>query len=331
MIRLILVPLLFFPAVLALAGNTVDWDVQALSYMHDLEFFEESGEHQEGRTYFGQHFVPRAVFNPAPGVRLSAGLVFDVVFGRDTADNWDAVEPYLHLETDFGASTLRLGNLDRRRQRLHAALIGPELEYDRPADRGLSLRTDSERWSQHLWIQWRLQERIDRRELFDVGFDGRWDLGDTETGDFALILQGHVVHRGGQLSSVGLLEESWGVLAGPAWRPALGDSGWRANLSVLTGATADRRFRHEGRGSEFGLGVEHGGFSVRGVRWWGDEFATMDGRRLYRVDELTSWSLRQRWRPGGLIDADLGYRANMIDGDLESEFWLVFDLKSLKN
>jgi hypothetical protein len=310
----------------ALAGELVSWDVQALSYVHNLEFFEDSAEHQEGRTYFGQHFVPHAIFSPAPDIRLAAGVVVDMEFGRDTSDNWDAVEPMIYLETDLGSTTLRFGNMDRRRQRLHPALIAPEMEYDRPADRGLSVRAAGERWRRLLWIQWRLQERVDRRELFDVGVVSNWDFG-----DLTIDLQGHIVHRGGQLSSVGLLEESWGVLVGPTWRPALGDSDWHADLSVKTGATADRRFRHDGRGHELVAGVLNNGLSLGVSRWWGDEFATMDGRRLYQLDDVTSWNMRYRWRPGDLIDADFGVRVNQIDGDMESEFWLIMDLVSLRN
>jgi len=76
--------------------------------------------------------------------------------------------------------------------------------------------------------------------------------------------------------------------------------------------------------------VLNGGFGLGASRWWGDEFATMDGRRLYRLDEVTSWNMRYRWRPGDMIDADFGGRINLIDGDMESEFWLIMDLASLR-
>lgn len=299
------------------------WEAEALSYLHDLEFFEDARLHQEGRTYFGQHLIVKGLLEPAPGLRLEAGLLFDVQFGRDLDENRDATEPYLALEADLDGPILRFGNLERRRQDLHHALIAPGLRYTRPADRGLSLRGGGERLEHVTWLQWRLQEREDRRELFDAGTRVRWRPAGSAAP--SLDAQFHLVHRGGQLSSVGLLEESWGLLAGPAWRPRLGDGGWHADLALRGGLCADRRWRHDGRAVELQAGLERGGLRLWATQWWSEDWTTMDGRALYRAPQVTGWAVAHRWRRGPLI-ADLGARLHRMGGDNETELWLVLDL-----
>ncbi|HPF34728.1 MAG TPA: hypothetical protein PLH84_04815 [Candidatus Krumholzibacteria bacterium] len=310
----------------AAAAAAPVWEAEGLGYLHDLEFFEDAAQHQEGRTYFGQQLVLRAAAAPADGLRLEAGLLLDVQFGRDVDENRDATEPWLALELDLGGPVLRFGNLDRRRQDLHHALIAPGLRYTRPADRGFSLRGAGARTDYITWLQWRVQEREDRRELFDAGARGLWRLGDAPTAP-ALDAQLHVVHKGGQLSSVGFLEESWALLAGPVWTPEIA-AGWSLDLAVRAGACADRRWRHDGRAAELRLGLRHRGWRAAAARWWSEDWTTMDGRPLYRADGVTGLELSRRWRRGPLA-VDLGARLHRVAGDTESEFWLLMDLGTI--
>jgi len=307
----------------AAASAAPAWEAESLGYLHDLEFFEEAGPHQEGRTYFGQHLIVRAVARPSPRLRLEAGLLFDVQFGRDLDDNRDATEPWLALEADLDGPVLRFGNLDRRHQQLHHALISPGLRYTRPADRGLALRNAGPHGDYTTWLQWRIQEREDRRELFDAGARGVW-RPQGPAGTYDLEAQFHVVHKGGQLSSAGFLEESWAFLAGPRWRPRLGD-GWSLDLAAHGVFCADRRWRHEGHAAELGLALVQGGWRVGVALWRSRDWTTMDGRPLYQEDAVTSWELRRTWTLGPL-DADLGARLHRVAGDTESEFWLLLDL-----
>jgi len=315
-------------AALPAAAGTVSWDADVLSYVHNLEFFQNGGDHQEGRTHFGQHVAMYGTVRPAPGILIGVGVLLDVEFGRDRADNWDATEPYAFLETELGDGVLRFGNLDRRRQTLHYALIAPDLRYERPSDRGLALRRDGERVDVNAWIQWRLQERIDRREVFDVGGAASWALGSDRVHGLDLNAQWHLVHHGGQLSSVGRLQESWGLLVGPSWRVALQDD-TDAVLAARIGGTADRRFRHHGSGGEVRLTLERNGLQAWTARWWSDGWLTEDGRPMYSDDDLLSWGARYRWRPGDLIDADFGFGIHHMGGENESEFWFLLDLASL--
>ena len=326
--RLNIVIMTLIAAALPTFAGDVSWDAHVLSYTHDLEFFQEGFTHQEGKTYFGQLAAVFGTASPAPGLLIGAGVLMDVQFGRDRDENWDAAEPYLFLESDLGNGILRFGNLDRRNQQLHHALIAPDLRYQRPADRGLAYRREGARTTTSSWIQWRTKERPDRRELFDVGFSTDWTPSLVEARSLTLAAEGHLVHRGGRLSAVGRIEESWGLLVGPVWSPRLSDS-WTTEFAANVGATADRRWRHDGRGAEVRAAVRHGGFEIWGARWWSDGWSTMDGRPLYRDDDLFSWGARQTWRPGDLIDADFGFRIHQVDGDDESEFWLLLDLASL--
>lgn len=329
MSRLIAAALTLLVAVLPTVAGTLSWDARALSYVHNMEFFQNGTDHEEGRTHFGQHVAVFGTARPAPDILVGVGVQLDVEFGRDHDDNWDATEPYLFLETDIGDGVLRFGNLDRRHQMLHYALIAPDLRYERPADRGLSLRRTGKRVDARGWIQWRTQERIDRREIFEVGGATRWLLANGNAGSLNLNAEVHLVHHGGQLSSVGRLQESWGLLVGPTWRSELGDGAWSTELGALVGGTADRRWRHDGRGAELRAAVGRDGFQAWAAQWWSEDWLTEDGRPMYRSGEILSWGAHFQWRPGNLIDADLGFGIHHMDGDNESEFWFLLDLASL--
>lgn len=311
----------------AVGGDALDFETSAWSYLHNLEFTGAGAQLREGETFFGQQVTACGVQDVGGGLELRVGLLLDLVFGAESDDAWEAVEPYANLTFLTGGSGFRAGNLDQRDVDLLPALYFPVHRHVRPAERGLEAWSRGERTEVAGRLRWRALNTAAQRENFDV------DLGAAyHTGGLRLDVQVHGVHSGGQLHDNGSVSDNWAAGAGGAWTAAA-DLGPVERWSIaLHGFRSydmpDRAIGDTARGSGLNaaLAADVGGVTLRGSRWLGDAFLAADGHPLRRTDRLWTWGFDRDWALEGGAVVGLGFSGHHLEGDFEQEFWFTVDL-----
>ena len=190
----------------------------------DVIFYGDNTEFRnqfsEGETIFGTAARGEARIELGNGVRLSAGVFTNQRFGSDSA--FELVRPVLALSVTGRRSTFIFGTLDTPRAGTPPGpdrtgphgLLPPiqreRLAFDRPYEAGLQWLFRGARLEHDLWLQWQRLNTAEHRERLDGGARLHWRL----TRAFALPLQLHIVHEGGQLYATGPVRDSVAAASG---------------------------------------------------------------------------------------------------------------------
>lgn len=290
---------------------------------------------RDGATLFGAAVRLYGAVRMNDHVTVRLGAAGNHRFGGD--ESFEFVVPLAALVIKQGVSTFVIGSLDTTNVRVPAGpdrggphgLLPPiqqeTLSYDRPYEAGLQWRLQTPRVTQETWINWQQVNTPAHRERFDAGTSTDWHA----TRNIALLLQGHVVHHGGQLFASGPVSDSFAIGPGLALRGSRGRvirAGVEA-LAVLSRVVPDRSAPERSRS---GIGVftraEALSHSWRAhlIVWRGDDYIKEEGDpnylslrtdgRLYRGTRDYSEAGLTRWfRPAPRVTLELSARIYRIE------------------
>jgi hypothetical protein len=277
-----------FPA--AAQPLEIDFDGLVTFYGDNTEF---SNPFREGETLVGAFTTVAIEARLSERLAVRGGVFANQRFGSD--NGFDQVRPVLALVIGGPRSRLLLGTLETMR-RLEGAgpdRTGPHglpppiqretLAFERPWEAGVQWTVDSPRVSQDAWVNWQRVNTAAQRELFDAGLTLRFRARPV------LTLRGdaHVVHQGGQLSSVGPVSDSAAAGVGAEVGGRVGRL-QRVSLEGLAVVSHDVPDREQPNRSRTGFGtfvraaVEDAGWRAHVIVWRADDFVKREGDLHYQ-------------------------------------------------
>ncbi|MGH9200427.1 MAG: hypothetical protein ACRD2A_04235, partial [Vicinamibacterales bacterium] len=157
------------------------------------------------------------------------------------------------------------------------------LAFERPWEAGLQWLYTTPRLTHDAWLHWQRINHRDQREIFNTGYTARVRVSRTIgiRGDLFL------VHEGGQLSSQGVVADSFASAIGV-------DVGGRAGVfdrlgleaNVLASRFVPDRARPAESRSGFGtflrLSAERSSWRWHAIVWRGDDFIAREGDAMYQ-------------------------------------------------
>ena len=306
-------------------------DGSVLFYGDNTEF----NMFREGATLFGAAVRLYGTVEMNERVTVRLGAAGNHRFGGD--EDFDSVKPLAALIVKHGTSTFVIGSLETTHARVPAGpdrggphgLLPPiqieTLSYDRPLEAGLQWRVESPRLAHETWINWQQVNTPAHREIFDVGIATDWQV----TRAAALLVQGHVVHHGGQLYASGVVSDSYALAPGLALR---GSRGGVKRLGVEAYAVMSRIVpdRAATELSRNGIGVftraEAVTRSWRGhlIVWRGNDYLKEEGdpnylnlrangRRYRGIRDYSEAGLTRWFRPASKVTLEISARFYRIE------------------
>lgn len=194
------------PSIQAKDSNRLYLEVENSNFFKNNEFM---GDFKEGYTAIGYYLHPRISYYAGPGTRLSAGVYLQSFSGEDL---YYKVKPTFRIQQKIGKNAdIILGELYGN---LNHGLMEPVYEFDRyiydHIEEGLQLIFTSRYISGDLWLDWEnfiLWKDTDREEG-TLGFSGAMHVFKNEQFEVNIPLQGVICHKGGQINSTDLPNES---------------------------------------------------------------------------------------------------------------------------
>jgi hypothetical protein len=268
----------------------VDLDTGVTFYGDNTEF---SNPFREGETLAGIFATVFLEIRSSERLALRGGVFGNQRFGSDKS--FDQVRPVLSLVIGGPRSRLILGTLETVR-RLDGAgpdRVGPHgllppvqretLAFERPWEAGVQWTIDSPRVTQDAWVHWQRVNTTAQRELFDAGLTLRLRARPA----LALRTDVHLVHQGGQLTSLGPVSDSAAAgvgveVGGPVGRLH------RVSLEGLAVVSRDVPNREQSSQSRTGFGtfvraaVEDAGWRGHLIVWRADDFVKREGDLHYQ-------------------------------------------------
>lgn len=262
---------------------------EVLLYGDNTEFHNPF---REGETVFGAAARVAARIDLGQRVTLALGAFGHQRFGSD--DAFEQARPVVSLTVRGARSSFVLGTLPGPTT---TGALGPDrggphgllpslqrdtLWYDRPYEAGLAWTFAGASLEHRAWLAWQRLNTASQRERFDVGFTDALRVSDHAS----LLLQGHIVHEGGQLFAVGPVRDSAALAAGVGVHGTFAKR-WRASLDVLGAVSRfvpDRERPDLDRDGTavFGRGtIEHRGWRGHLIAWRGRNFLKDEGDPNY--------------------------------------------------
>ena len=205
----------------ALAQERVTLRSDVLLYGDNTEF---RNPFREGETIFGAAVRVFVDTELSPKASLSLGGFGNQRFGSE--EGFDLARPVIALTLHGTRSSFTFGTLPALaadgpmgpdRGGTHALLPPVQREtlaFDRPYEAGMQWDFLSDRLRHSLWLEWQRINTEEHRERFDGGVNAELTLSPR----FALPMQLHIVHEGGQLFNTGVVDDSAAVALGVAMR-----------------------------------------------------------------------------------------------------------------
>jgi hypothetical protein len=281
---------------------------------------------REGATIFGAAARVFVDFELNPKVAISLGGFGNQRFG--SAKAFEAARPVMALTYRGRRSSFVFGTLPATAV---TAPAGPDrggphgllpplqrdtLAFERPYEAGLQWDFKGRVLSHSAWIAWQRLNTPEHRERFDTGLNAEVAVGR----GFAIPLQIHVVHEGGQQFSTGPVADSAAAALGVALRvPA--SRAWRVSLEAfgLAGRfVPDRELPDAsatGRAVFTRASIERGEWRAHAIAWRGRHFIKdegdpnylsirRNGRRYGGTRDYAEAGLARRFRvaPGAVIE-----------------------------
>lgn len=281
---------------------------------------------REGETIFGAAARVFVEFELNPKVAISLGGFGNQRFG--SAKAFDLTRPVIAITFRGARSSFVFGTLpapaatgpagpDRGGPHgLLPPLQRETLAFERPYEAGLQWDFKGRRLTHSAWLQWQRLNTPEHRERFDSGVNAEIAL---DRG-FAIPVQVHVVHEGGQLFATGPVTDSAAAALGLALRAPAG-SHWRVALEAFAVAgksVPDRQQSGEdatGRAVFTRASVERGEWRAHAIAWRGRRFIKdegdpnylsirRDGSRYRGTRDYAEAGLARRFRvaPGAVIE-----------------------------
>jgi len=224
---------------------------------------------------------------------LRTGVFGHQRFGSNRS--FDELRPVLALVIGTARSRLILGTLETMRgvegpgpdRHGPHGLLPPvqreTLAFERAWEAGLQWTIDSPQVSHDSWLHWQRLNTQERREVFDAGLTSRFRV------HRALMLRtdAHIVHQGGQLTSVGPVADSWsstvGIEAGGAAKPLDRVSLEAFALVSRFVPDRDRLDRSAtGFGAFFRASAQKAGWRLHAIVWRAQDFIKLEGDPQYQ-------------------------------------------------
>jgi len=288
------VALLLVGAVLAApaaVAQEVDLDALVTFYADNTEF---SNEFREGQTTLGSFARLFVEARLDERVAVRGGVFANQTYGSDHA--FDQVRPVLAIVVGGARSRLVLGTLETPR---HVNGRGPDrtgphgllppmqqetLAFERPWEAGVQWLVESSRLTQDAWVNWQKVNTRTQREIFDAGISSRLRIRP----DLTWRADAHVVHHGGQLSSIGPVADSLSTATGfeAAGRAGILDRVSLEGLALISRFVPDREQpeRHRtGFGGFLRVSAERADWRLHALLWRASDFIAEDGDRHYQA------------------------------------------------
>ena len=313
---------------LAVGGGAVSAQ-EKVTLRSDILLYGDNTEFRnpfrDGETIFGTAVRVFGEFELNPSVASALGAFGNQRFGSEKA--LEQVRPVIALSARGRHSTFTFGTLPARASNLP---IGPDgngphgllpplqretLTFERPYEAGLQWDLQTKTLAHSAWLEWQRLNTAEHRERFDSGLNARVALAR----GFAIPLQMHVVHEGGQLFASGAVHDSAAAALGLAYdarvdraRIAIDAFGLRAK------SVPDRQqplLDRTGRAFFARIAVDYRGWRAHAIAWRGNRFIKDEGdpnylsiRRdggFYRgIRDYAETGLARRFRlaPGAAIE-----------------------------
>lgn len=189
-------------AVSSADSNRWGFSVQNLNYLRNTEYFNDI---ELGRTLFGTQLQPSFFLQPAPHVKLQAGVFLRSDFGASPSVN--QVIPTFSLKVTNPAQTrsFTFGTLEGAlAHRLAEPLFDINSAIERRIENGAQFKINTPRIFLDTWINWEnfIERGSPYKERFTAGVNFTPALLKTNQG-FSLLLplQATAFHRGGQIDA----------------------------------------------------------------------------------------------------------------------------------
>jgi hypothetical protein len=282
---------------------TIDLDTQVTFYGDNTEL---ANPFRESETQLGTQANVLVEAKVAERLAIRIGAFGHQRFGASSG--FDQLRPVLALVIGTPRSRLVLGTLETMRRRhgpgpdregphgLLPPLQRETLAFERGWEGGLQWTIDSPRVSHDSWLHWQRLNTSDEREVFDAGLTSRFRLHRALT----FRTDAHIVHQGGQLSSVGPVADSWSSLAGIEAGGAVPPLD-RVSLEALAAVSRfvpdrERLDRSAtGFGAFFRASAEKAGWRLHAIMWRAGDFIKVEGDPHYqaiRIDGTRHRGLR---------------------------------------
>ena len=310
------------------AAQPVDYSVEASAsfYGDNTEFFNPF---REGETLIGVYGFVVGEARTSDRLAIRAGLFGNQRFGsRDAFDEW---RPVISLVIGSRSSRLVLGTIEtvRRAQGIGPDRSGPHgllpplqvevLSFTRPWEAGAQWLVETPSISHESWVNWQRVATDGQRERFDAGAVSRFKVHRALTigGDF------HVVHDGGQLTSIGAVGESIaGAAGGEVGGPTKHFDRVAFEAYVLGSRNVPDRAEpartRNGFASFLRLSAEKSNWRGHAIVYRGDDFLTREGDPNYQSIQLdgTPYRKLRDYAEGGLTKLFPLAKDSWIEGSI---------------
>jgi hypothetical protein len=281
----------------AAGGTRVPPRPERVTLQSDALFYGDNTEFRnpfrEGETIFGTSVRLAVAADITDRVRFSLGVFGNLRFGGD--DAFELVRPIVALEIHGRRSSFVFGTLPGPHvgdppgpdQTGPHGLLPPiqreTLEFERPYEAGLQWRFNGTRLRHEMWLNWQKVNTPEHRERLDAGVGADFGIA----GPFAVPIQLHVVHDGGQLFASGAVADSVALATGIVARGRLGrlDAAAVEIYGLLSHFVPDRSTPERSRdgGAFFGrVSGRRGGWRGHILFWRGDDFVKVEGDPNYQ-------------------------------------------------
>ena len=331
-----------------LAGRAVRAQ-EKVTLKSDLRLYGDNTEFRnpfrEGDTLFGAAARVFVEFELNPKVAISLGGFGNQRFG--SAQAFELARPVIAITFRGARSSFVFGTLPALAV---TGPVGPDrggphgllpplqretLAFERPYEAGLQWDFKGRVLSHSAWLEWQRLNTPEHRERFDAGVNAEIALDRR----FALPLQVHIVHEGGQLFAAGPVRDSAAAALGLALRAPAGRH-WRVSLeaSAVAGRFVSDRQQPgasaTGRAVFTRASIERGEWRAHAIAWRGRRFIKdegdpnylsirRDGSRYRGTRDYAEVGLARRFRvaPGAVIE--VSGRAHRTERSYEYSYRVI--------
>ena len=300
---------------------------------------------REGETLFGAALRVDADARLSQTATLKVGFFGDTRFGG--ASSFESVRPVVALTVAGRRSTFVFGTLPASGT---VATRGPDLDgphgllppiqretltFERPYEAGLQWTFSGAILEHHAWLNWQRLNTPAHRERFDAGLRTTW----WRRRAFAIPVQAHVVHEGGQRFSTGAVRDSVAAAAGIALStPARNDLSAGLELFGLWSRyTPDREMpgrTFAGAGFFGRSDLRYRGWRAHLIMWRGDDVVTdegdpnylsirRDGRRYRGVRDYAEAGVTRTFRPAPSTAVEASFRLHRVERHYEYSYRIL--------
>jgi len=177
-----------------------------LNFLKNNEYFTKI---TDGRTLFGMHLIPKAVYQAHPKLRLEGGVFLWKDYGNK---GFRQIEPVFTARFMAGTNQVLMGTLDGG---LQHNLIEPLYDFEnqliRRLEYGFQWKHQSQKLKLDAWVDWRNMIYPNSRDQEQIvgGLNVEPTLYQGNRTKVLLALQGNVYHSGGQIDTSNLPLTTW--------------------------------------------------------------------------------------------------------------------------